>query len=182
MALGLAMDAFAVSVGLGGKIMANCASWALTIGMSFGLFQALMPILGYISGKALAQYLKMFDHWIAFILILFVGIRIIFKSSEQKKGSQMEICPWMIFLLSIATSIDALAVGFTLPFLRVSLLLPVIIIGGVTFLLSTAGVFAGKISRKLAPEKCEFVGGFILILIGFKILFEHLGLIHILRK
>ncbi|MGB3340038.1 MAG: manganese efflux pump MntP family protein [bacterium] len=175
-ALGLAMDAFAVSVACGFAIKALRVKHAFTIAVSFGLFQALMPMVGWASGTMLKDLITGIDHWIAFTLLSIIGGKMIYESfkigrKDEKFDPQN---PCMLLILSIATSIDALAVGITLSFLDVAIMMPALIIGIITFLLSFLGVFIGNKFGHFFEKRIEAVGGIILIGIGIKILLEHL--------
>ncbi len=143
-AVGLAMDAFAVSIANGIPITRQRMPHALRIAFSFGLFQAIMPVVGWLAGLSLKTYITAIDHWIAFILLAFIGIKMIYDAI-RKDDCDEEACGTIdittLFALSIATSIDALAVGITFAFLKVSIIYPVLIIGIVTFILSLIGFF-----------------------------------------
>ena len=171
-AVGLSMDAFAVSVCKGlslGKI-----SWKHmgTAGAWFGGFQALMPLIGYLLGRSFADAITHFDHWIAFILLALIGVNMI----QEALGKEVHIDASMdihsMFLLALATSIDALAVGVTFAFMRIDILPAVCLIGVITFICSAAGVKIGSLFGMRSKTKAEFAGGVILILIGLKILLE----------
>ncbi len=176
-ALGLAMDAFAIAIAIGGTICGNGIKEALIVGLSFGLFQAIMPVVGWLAGRTVAQYISMFDHWVVFGILAFIGVKMIIESFQLQKENKISFCTRTIVLLSFATSIDALAVGLTFSFLRISIILTVFIIGVVTFFLSTTGVLFGVKTRHLYEEKFEFAGGLLLVGIGLKILLEHLGVL-----
>lgn len=172
LAVGLSMDAFAVSICKGlslGKIqkkhMAIAGAW-------FGGFQALMPLIGYFAGRFFAEKLTQYDHWVAFILLLFIGGSMIKESlcEEEESNDAMDIKT--MFLLAVATSIDALAVGVTFAFLKVAILPAVVFIGVVTFVCSAVGIKIGSIFGTKYKSKAELCGGIILILIGLKILLE----------
>lgn len=176
--IGLAMDAFAVSIckGLAMKKM----DWkkAGIIGLYFGGFQALMPVIGFLLGFGFENNIKSIDHWIAFILLCFIGgsmIKDSFKENDKDADDKIDFKTMVI--LAIATSIDALAVGVTFAFLNVNLLLAVSIIGILTFIISTIGVKIGNVFGDKYESKAEITGGVILILIGLKILLEHLGIL-----
>lgn len=175
-ALGLAMDAFAVAISSGYMIKHIKAKNALTIAIFFGLFQAIMPIIGWLSGMTLRNFIAGFDHWIAFGLLCIIGGKMIYESfklaTTENKIDPLNI--YVLFILSIATSIDALAVGLSLSFLKVAIALPAIIIGIVTFILSFLGVYIGNKVGHFFEKKIEVIGGLILIGIGIKILVEHL--------
>ena len=175
-ALGLAMDAFAVSITSGFIIKHIKINKALQIAIFFGLFQAIMPVIGWLLGISLKGFISGFDHWIAFGLLGIIGCKMIYESfkleSAENKIDPLNI--YVLFILSIATSIDALAVGLSLSFLKVAIALPAIIIGIVTFLLSFLGVYIGDKFGHFFERKIEAIGGLILIGIGIKILIEHL--------
>lgn len=175
-AFGLSMDAFAVSITSGFSIKSLKINNALKIGTFFGLFQAIMPIIGWLAGLSFREIISDIDHWIAFGLLVIIGSKMIYESSkmEVKNDKINPLNLYLLLTLSIATSIDALAIGLTLSFLKVSIILPVIIIGSVTFLLSVTGVYIGNKFGHYFERKIEIVGGFILIGIGVKILIEHL--------
>jgi len=175
-ALGLAMDAFAVSIASGVAIKYLKIRHALRIAFSFGMFQAVMPIIGWLSGSGLRDIISNVDHWITFGLLTLIGCKMMYESNrlESKKKNRDPLNLYVLFLLSIATSMDALAVGITFAFLRISILTPVAVIGGITFLLSFAGVFVGGRFGHFFEKKIEIVGGLILIGMGIKILVEHL--------
>lgn len=177
LAVGLSMDAFAVSICKGlslGKIqkkhMAIAGAW-------FGGFQALMPLIGYFAGRFFAEKLIQYDHWVAFILLLFIGGSMIKESlcEEEESNDAMDIKT--MFLLAVATSIDALAVGVTFAFLKVAIIPAVVFIGVVTFVCSAIGIKIGSIFGTKYKSKAELCGGIILILIGLKILLEGIGIL-----
>lgn len=175
-ALGLAMDAFAVSVASGLAMKNVRARHALRISLSFGLFQAFMPVAGWLAGLALRDYITRIDHWLAFGILGFIGSKMIYESAViEKTEKRTDVLDTRVLLgLSIATSIDALAVGVTFAFLNIIIVTPVIIIGVVTFLMSYGGVCIGKTFGGFSGKKIEVLGGLILIAIGLKILLEHL--------
>ncbi len=177
-AVGLSMDAFAVSVCKGLSVQKMKASHALTCGVYFGGFQALMPFIGYLMGSQFETMITKIDHWVAFILLGIIGINMI-KESREKEEEYLD-CSFGVkamLPLAIATSIDALAVGVTFAFLKVDIFWAVTFIGAVTFVLSAVGVKAGNVFGMRYKAKAEFVGGMILVLMGTKILLEHLGFI-----
>ena len=178
LAVGLAMDAFAVSICNGLSIRKLNLRHMVIVGLWFGAFQALMPLLGYVLGSAFTQLVQALDHWIAFVLLLIIGgnmIREAFSGDEEEVSPSLAV-PGM-FLLAVATSIDALAVGITFAFLRVNIWLAVAIIGVCTFVISAAGVKIGNVFGARFKSKAELLGGVVLVLIGAKILLEHLGLL-----
>ncbi len=171
-AVGLSMDAFAVSVCKGlslGKI-----SWKHmgTAGAWFGGFQALMPLIGYLLGRSFADAITHFDHWIAFILLALIGVNMIQEALGKEEHIDASMDIHSMFLLALATSIDALAVGVTFAFMRIDILPAVCLIGVITFICSAAGVKIGSLFGMRSKTKAEFAGGVILILIGLKILLE----------
>lgn len=175
-AVGLSMDAFAVSICKG--LAMKKLSWkkALVIGLWFGGFQALMPAVGYLLGTGFEKYVTAIDHWIAFVLLVLIGANMI---KDAKTGDDNcaddSIAVKTMFLLAVATSIDALAVGVTYAFLRVQIVPAVSFIGIVTFLLTLLGVKLGNVFGLKYKSKAELAGGIILIVMGAKILLEHLG-------
>ena len=177
LAVGLSMDAFAVSICKGlslGKIqkkhMAIAGAW-------FGCFQALMPLIGFFAGRFFAEKLTQYDHWVAFILLLFIGGSMIKDSLGEEEESNDAMDIKTMFLLAVATSIDALAVGVTFAFLKVEIVSAVSFIGVITFVCSAAGVKIGSLFGMKYKSKAEFVGGAILVLLGVKILLSHLGIL-----
>lgn len=193
-AFGLSMDAFAVSVTNGITIRNLKSSHALKIGAYFGGFQALMPVIGWAVGSQFKDYIVSIDHWIAFGLLAFIGIKMIHEalehSEEGKDGMEeaaiskqlpeaagSELKAGRLVVLAVATSIDALAVGVSFAFLSVSILGASAAIGLITFAVCVAGVFIGKRFGSLLKKKAEIAGGVILVLIGAKILFEHMDII-----
>ena len=177
--IGLSMDAFAVSICKGLSTKRLQAKHYLIIGAWFGGFQALMPTIGYFLGSAFEQYITAFDHWIAFVLLAAIGAGMIKESlsKEESDGNDSFSFKTML-LLALATSIDALAVGVTFALLPdVNVPLAVSLIGVTTFLCSAAGLKVGNVFGLRYKSRAEFAGGLILILIGLKILLEHLGVI-----
>jgi len=170
------MDAFAVSITSGITIKRLHINHALKIALFFGLFQAFMPIIGWLAGLSLRDYISAIDHWIAFGLLSFIGCKMIYESitvqSNKKEINPLNV--YVLLVLSVATSIDALAVGISFAFLKVSIVTPVIIIGTVTFLLSYLGVYIGDRIGHFFENKIEIAGGFLLIGMGIKILVEGL--------
>ena len=175
LSLGLGMDAFAVSIckGLSMKKM----NWkkALIIGLYFGGFQAIMPVLGYSLSKGFENFVTSIDHWIAFILLGVIGINMIKEAISKENDVHNDSVKFKeMIVLAIATSIDALAVGITFAFLNVNLILAISLIGIITFIISVLGVKVGNIFGDKYEKKAEFAGGIILIFLGIKILVEHL--------
>ena len=175
-AVGLSMDAFAVSV-CKGLAMPKCTfKKAAIVGLWFGGFQALMPAIGYILGAQFQEAIASIDHWIAFVLLALIGGNMIHEAldnDEEEADASLDVKP--MFLLAVATSIDALAIGITFAFLKVNIITAVCFIGIVTFIISFAGVKIGNVFGARYKNKAEIVGGIILILLGLKILLEHLG-------
>lgn len=175
LAVGLAMDAFSVSITRGMILKCNF-KYAFTIALFFGGFQAMMPVLGWMAGKQLAIIVELWAPWIAFILLLIIGSKMVYEGLSHKEDD--EFCQIFsikdILILSIATSIDAFAVGVSFAFLNTPILLPILLIGLVTFALSFIGVYIGKKVGHLFEGKIEVLGGLILVAIGFKILLENL--------
>ena len=176
-AVGLAMDAFAVSVCKGLSMSKMEWKKAVVIGLYFGGFQALMPLIGYILGVGFEDKIKSLDHWIAFVLLVFIGMNMIKEAFEIKEESNDKIDFKTMIILGIATSIDALAVGVTFAFLNVNIMLAISLIGIITFIISMIGVKIGNVFGDKYETKAELAGGFILIFLGAKILLEHLGIL-----
>ena len=178
LAVGLAMDAFAVAVCKGLSIRKLKVDQALLVGLWFGVFQALMPALGYLLGSAFAGLVQSVDHWVAFILLCVIGGNMIrggVKGGEEDCDASLSF--GVMLMLAVATSIDALAVGITFAFLNVPILAAVAFIGVVTFAISALGVKVGNVFGVRYKSKAEIFGGVVLILIGSKILLEHLELL-----
>lgn len=179
--IGLAMDAFAVSICKGIKMPSKKFWHILVIALFFGGFQMLMPIIGWFLGSRFETYITNFDHWIAFLLLFIIGGKMIIESFK-KDSDESEVTEKFdlkeIFILAIATSIDALAVGITFAFLKVNILLAGSLIGIITCALSVVGVVIGSLVGGKFKNKAELLGGIILVLIGLKILLEHLEVIH----
>lgn len=173
-AFGLAMDAFAVSVASGISIKRNIVQSAFKFGAFFGFFQVIMPLGGWLAGVTVRSLITHIDHWIAFGLLLFIGCRMIYESFKAREEKISSYGLKIMLLLSIATSIDALAVGLSFAFLKAEIMAPVIAIGMVAFILSFFGVLIGSKAGHFFERKLEAVGGVILIAIGVKILAEHL--------
>lgn len=175
--VGLSMDAFAVSICKGLSVSKLKAKNALSCGIYFGGFQALMPLIGFILGVQFKDKIESIDHWIAFILLFFIGINMIKEAFEDEENCSNDFSFKAMLPLAIATSIDALAVGVTFAFLSVNIWLAITIIGITTFVISMIGVKIGHIFGLKYKKNAEIVGGVILIIIGLKILLEHLGII-----
>ena len=174
-AFGLAMDSFSVSIANGLATRTFKISKALTIALFFGFFQGLMPIFGWLAGESIPNYISAFDHWVAFGLLTIIGVKMIYESIINKPNNFLRAYTIkVILILSLATSIDALAVGFSFSFLNISIFFPAIIIGVITFFLSFLGVYIGRRFGKILKNRIEIFGGLILIIIGLKILLEHI--------
>lgn len=178
MAIALAMDAFAVAICKGLTVKKIKPRHLIITGLYFGGFQAIMPLIGYFLGVNFRQYIESVDHWIAFALLSVIGANMIRESlSKEEEAHTDDFSFKSMFPLAVATSIDALAVGVTLAFLKVNVASSVSLIGIITFLLSAIGVWFGRKVGCKFKSKAEFAGGAILILMGLKILLEHLGVI-----
>lgn len=179
--IGLSMDAFAVAVCRGLKMQKLNVKHTAVIALFFGGFQALMPLIGWFLGKQFEKYITAVDHWIAFALLAFIGGKMIydsFKKDDDDQGEKDVFNLKEIFVMAVATSIDALAVGITFAFLSVNIWSSISIIGVTTFVLSAVGVLIGHKFGAKYKNKAELAGGVILVLIGLKILLEHLGVIN----
>ncbi|MDR2024714.1 MAG: manganese efflux pump MntP family protein [Hungatella sp.] len=174
-AVALSMDAFAVSICKGLCIPKMNWNNGVIAGLYFGGFQSGMPLIGYLLGSQFKEAITSFDHWIAFILLGAIGIGMIKESfSKEVEDCEVSMAPRNMIPLAIATSIDALAVGVTFAFLQVQIVPAVSFIGATTFTLSVLGVKVGNVFGTRYKSKAEFAGGLILILMGFKILVQHL--------
>jgi len=180
-AIGLSMDAFAVAICIGLSMQKRSIGKALIVGLYFGFFQAIMPLIGYFLGSQFADKITAYDHWIAFILLGFIGGKMIKESIFDA-----ETCPAtineslsckMMLPLAIATSIDALAVGISFSFFKIAIGFASLVIGIVTLLFSMLGVKIGNVFGLKIKQKAEFLGGIILILLGLKIVLEHTGIL-----
>ncbi len=174
-AIGLSMDSFAVSITNGLTIRELNTKRILFISLSFATFQALMPLIGWFAGMGVEKYIKEIDHWIAFLLLSFIGIKMIYeglKKTNAERDTEMKILT--VFGQSFATSIDAFAIGISFAILDLEIVTPILIIGLVTFIFSLAGLQLGKYFGKKLGKSFEILGGLVLIGIGLKILIEHL--------
>ena len=178
LAVGLSLDAFGVSVCKGLSCKKLTIKRCLIVGAWFGVFQALMPLIGYFLGTQLESYITAIDHWIAFGLLLLIGVNMIREALGKESAEEMDDSTSFhtMLLLAIATSIDALAAGITFAFLQVRILPAVCFIGCVTFVISAFGVWVGNLCGDKYKKAATIAGGVILILIGTKILLEHLGI------
>ncbi len=173
LAVALSMDAFAVSVGLGSKNIRNRHNLALLASIYFGIFQAVMPLIGYLGGKGVFGWIENFAHWIAFFLLLLVGLKMIYEAiTEGIEEDIRQVTHKVMLMLAIATSVDAMAAGFTLTLLEVNPLIACGIIGITTFFFSWIGVLTGAKCGVWLESRAELLGGAILIGIGFKILYN----------
>lgn len=177
LAIGLAMDALAISVCKG--LSSKKVRWqnAACAGLWFGAFQALMPLLGYFLGSTFKKWVEAFDHWIAFALLLLIGANMIREAFGEENSENDDFGPKTMLPLAIATSIDALAVGVSFVMSNVNIIPAISVIGLVTFLISSVGVLAGHVIGERHGRTAQIAGGAILIIIGLKILLEDLGLI-----
>lgn len=177
LAVGLSMDAFAVSICKGLSVRKCTPKHAAIAGIYFGGFQAGMPLIGYLLGVNFQRYIISIDHWIAFILLVVIGFNMIKESREDAEELNDSFSFMTMLPLAIATSIDALAVGVTFAFLQVEIIPAVLFIGVTTFILSGIGIKVGNLFGTRYKSRAELCGGIVLILIGCKILIEHLGLL-----
>ncbi|MHB8138762.1 MAG: manganese efflux pump MntP [Smithellaceae bacterium] len=177
LAVGLGVDAFSVAIGIG-AVNKN-KSWAPVVRLSFafGIFQFVMPLIGWLAGSTVVQMIETFDHWTAFGLLVLIGGKMIWEGFERESDEEKadQTSGWPLLLLSIATSIDALAVGFSLSLLKTPVLFPALIIGVVCFIMTAIGMTFGKGLARIFGRKVEILGGLVLIAIGVKILMEHIG-------
>ena len=177
-AVGLSMDAFAVAVCKGLALRRVTFRHEITVGLWFGVFQALMPLIGFLIGEQFREKIMAYDHWIAFGLLALIGGNMIREAlGGEDEGADDDFGPRAMVLLAVATSIDALAVGITFAFLEVSILPAAGLIGVTTFVISAAGTYIGAFFGSRFKKWAELAGGIILILIGLKILLEHLGIL-----
>ncbi|MCL2066947.1 MAG: manganese efflux pump MntP family protein [Treponema sp.] len=182
LAVGLSMDAFAVSICLGLNMEKYSKRKSLIVGLYFGVFQAVMPLIGFKAATLFAVRIVAYDHWIAFALLCFLGGKMIIGSLKRENGEncgcrEASLKPAQMLPLALATSIDALAVGISLAFLRVSIIPAAFFIGITTLVISILGVKTGSVFGSKFSSKAELAGGVILVLIGIKILLEHLNII-----
>lgn len=175
-ALGLSMDSFAVSLSIGGNSGRPSLSNAIKTGFFFGSFQTLMPLIGWIAGTNLHRFIAGIDHWVAFGLLSGIGCKMIYQSIENKtKEQKLNLTSThLLLLLSLVTSIDALVVGISFAFIKVEIITQVLVIGIITFIVSLIGVIVGNKVGNVLKNRIGIIGGLMLIVIGTKILFEHL--------
>lgn len=182
LSIGLAMDAFSVAICKGLAMTKMKWKNAIIIGAYFGIFQAVMPLIGYAFGMSFQSIIKDIDHWVAFVLLVGIGLNMIKEAVSSKKEKESNSIYFKeMLVLAIATSIDALAIGVTLAFLQVNIILAICIIGIITFTISILGVKIGNIFGDKYEKKAEIAGGIILILLGTKILIEHLNITYKLQ-
>lgn len=174
--IGLSMDALAIAITNGAAIKHCQFKHAFLIAFAFGFAQFLMPLLGWSLGSAFLQALQAYDHWIAFFLLLAIGGKMLHESGQLNDNDEFKSCMHIptLIAMSVATSIDALAVGFSFACLKIQIVLPVIVIGLTTFTICLVGVYVGKAVGHFLEKKLEIVGGLVLIGIGLRILIEHL--------
>lgn len=178
LAVGVSMDALAVAICKGIAIGTLRLRHVLIVGAWFGVFQALMPTVGYLLGSTFANLITSVDHWIAFALLLLIGGNMIREAlSQDEDCCDPSLAFWGMLVLALATSIDALALGITFAFLQVNIVPAVLLIGSCTFVISAIGVKIGNVFGARFKSKAELLGGVVLILLGLKILLEHLGVI-----
>lgn len=175
-AVGLGVDAFSVAIGIGASNVKKSWPPVLRLASAFGIFQFVMPIIGWLAGLTVVNIISDYDHWAAFALLAYVGVKMIREAFQEEKDEEKtdRTTGMPLLLLSIATSIDALAVGFSFSLLKTPIMLPAIIIGMVCFTMTVIGMFFGKGLAKLFGKKVEIFGGVVLIAIGVKILIDHL--------
>lgn len=174
LAFALSMDAFAVSIGLGVKNKHFDKTLAFKAALLFGLFQAFMPLMGYLASLGIGDYIESLDHWIAFVLLTLIGGKMLYESFGENTEDEIAVVTNKVLLiLAIATSIDAMAAGFTLNLLQLNPYLSMIIIGVTTFIFGYFGVYIGTRGAEYLEDKAEKLGGIVLIGIGLKILIEH---------
>ncbi|HRX14783.1 MAG TPA: manganese efflux pump MntP family protein [Spirochaetota bacterium] len=174
----LSIDALSVSIANGIIIPQLKTRQAIYISFSFGFFQSIMPVIGWFVGKTFAEYIQVYDHWIAFALLSSVGIKMIHEAYTQSENKTCKNClqPKILLLMSLATSIDALAIGISFSILKTDILFPAIVIGVVTFINCFAGITIAHKIGSFFGKKMEYAGGIILIAIGVKIVIEHICL------
>ena len=177
LAVGLGIDAFSVAIGIGATNSKKSWVPVLRLSLAFGVFQFAMPLIGWLAGSTVVDRIQTFDHWIAFALLVLVGGKMIWEGFEKESGREKadQTRGWPLFLLSIATSIDALAVGFSFSLLKIPILFPAVIIGVICFAMTAGGMIFGKGLARVFGKKVEILGGLVLIAIGVKILLEHIG-------
>lgn len=174
LSIALSMDAFAVSLGLGTKQQSQNKWLAVKVGLYFGFFQGFMPLIGYLAGIGLAGMIESIDHWVAFVLLTLIGAKMVYESFGEPVEEEISIVTnKVLLLLAIATSIDAMAAGFTLTLMKINIVISILTIGLTTFVFSYIGVLFGSRGGAFLESKAELLGGIVLIGIGVKILVEH---------
>jgi len=175
-ALALSMDAFSVAMAIGAAGRGHASGAVIRLATAFGIFQFVMPILGWLLGKTVVSYISDYDHWIAFGLLLIVGLRMIkeYFDKDEKERTKDPTKGWSLLILSIATSIDALAVGVSFAFFDVNIYYASAIIGVVCFIITALGMIFGKALSRILGKKAVLLGGIVLIGIGIKIVVEHM--------
>ncbi|MRR14959.1 MAG: manganese efflux pump [Deltaproteobacteria bacterium] len=175
LAVGLGIDAFSVAIGIGAANRKKSWTPVLRLAAAFGFFQFVMPLIGWLAGSTVVSLIENVDHWVAFALLVIVGGKMIWEGLEKENNEEKadQTRGWPLFLLSVATSIDALAVGFSFSLLKTPILFPAVIIGVVCFAMTAVGMIFGKGLARLFGKKVEILGGLVLIAIGVKILIEH---------
>ena len=180
LAFGLAADAFAVSLGQGAVTRAHPWRTALIVGAAFGIAQAIAPLIGWALSLVFAGLIESVDHWVAYVLLAFVGGKMLWEGFQKDPpgeasdpGKEKPASGWTLITLAIAVSIDAAAAGITLPTLGAPIIVSIVAIGGVTFVMSVAGVMIGRAGAKALGSQAEIIGGLILIAIGAKVLIDH---------
>ena len=177
LAVGLSMDATAVAICKGLSVQKLKPRHAVITGLYFGGFQAAMPLIGFLLGRQFQSYIESVDHWIAFVLLGLIGANMIKESFGEAEEVNCSFCPKAMLPMAVATSIDALAVGVTFAFLKVDIVPAVSFIGVITFALSAVGVYIGHLFGAKFKSKAELTGGIVLVLMGTRILLEHLGVL-----
>lgn len=178
-AVGLAMDAFAVAIAAGLTLQKVTMRQSLRLAMHFGIFQAVMPVIGYFAGKSFAGGFNAYDHWVAFGLLVVLGGKMLYEAFT-KDETQEKTDPtkgWRLVTLSVATSLDALAVGVTMALMQITIFTPAVIIGIVAFIFTILGIRGGSKLGEKWEHRAELIGGLVLIIIGVKILIDHCGLL-----
>ena len=181
-AIGLAMDAFAVSIAAGVSLKKVRSRQIFRLAWHFGFFQAMMPVIGWFAGLTVRSLIEHYDHWIAFALLAFVGIRMIWEAFQDETSRDQRLDPtkgWTLVILSVATSIDALAVGLSLSMLKISIWGPALIIGLIAGMFTIIGLQLGQKVGSVGrlSRYAEIIGGIVLLIIGLKILYEHSALV-----
>ncbi|MBP2166961.1 putative Mn2+ efflux pump MntP [Erwinia toletana] len=178
LALGMSMDAFAASVGKGAALHKPRFSEALRTGLIFGVIEAITPLIGWGLGQLASQYVVRWDHWIAFVLLAFLGGRMVL---EGLRGAKLDCAPvyrhgfWLLVMTAVATSLDAMAIGVSLAFLQVNIIQTALMIGAATLVMSTTGIMVGRFIGPMLGKRAEILGGVVLIGIGCNILYSSLA-------